>query len=103
MRAPDVRDPHRPKRGQDMQAQKRPVPLQRSRLALRRDVFLQISLGEVAERGNRPRGGLCNTHNDMYLACEAIRFLQKDKVSELSKQEVAVLGNYKRVSTKIHP
>jgi hypothetical protein len=82
-----------------MQAQKSPVPLQRSRLALC-DVFLQISLGEVAERGNRPRGGLCNTHNDMYLACEAIRFLQKDKVSELSKQEVAVLGNYKKSLNK---
>jgi hypothetical protein len=69
-------------------------------LLLRRDVFLQISLGEVAERANLPRGGLCDTRNDVCLACEAIRFLQKDKGSELSKQDVAVLGDYKKSLNK---
>ncbi len=37
-----------------------------------------------------------NTRNDMYLASEAIRFLMKDKASELSKDEVATLNSYKK-------
>jgi inorganic phosphate transporter, PiT family len=36
-----------------------------------------------------------NTRNDMYLASEAIRILMKDKESELSKDEVAILNTYK--------
>jgi PiT family inorganic phosphate transporter len=36
-----------------------------------------------------------NTRNDMYLVSEAIRFLMKDKESELSKDDVAILNNYK--------
>src|ERR1700724_3872346 len=35
-----------------------------------------------------------NTRNDMYLASEAIRFLMKDKESDLSKDDVAALNNY---------
>jgi inorganic phosphate transporter, PiT family len=36
-----------------------------------------------------------NTRNDMYLVSEAIRFLMKDKESELSADEVATLNRYK--------
>jgi PiT family inorganic phosphate transporter len=36
-----------------------------------------------------------NTRNDMYLASEAIRFLMKDKESDLSKDDVAKLNTYK--------
>ncbi|MGH6822670.1 MAG: inorganic phosphate transporter, partial [Methylocella sp.] len=43
-----------------------------------------------------PAAQVGNTRNDMYLASEAIRFLQKDKESELSRQEVATLGAYKK-------
>src|SRR5262245_62335329 len=32
----------------------------------------------------------------MYLASEAIRFLQKDKENDLSKQDIATLGAYKK-------
>ena len=32
----------------------------------------------------------------MYLASEAIRFLMKDKESDLSKEDIAALNNYKR-------
>jgi PiT family inorganic phosphate transporter len=36
-----------------------------------------------------------NTRNDMYLVSEAIRFLMKDKESELSGTDVATLNSYK--------
>jgi inorganic phosphate transporter, PiT family len=36
-----------------------------------------------------------NTRNDMYLISEAIRFLMKDKESDLSKQDIATLNAYK--------
>jgi PiT family inorganic phosphate transporter len=36
-----------------------------------------------------------NTRNDMYLVSEAIRFLMKDKESELSSDQVATLNSYK--------
>jgi inorganic phosphate transporter, PiT family len=36
-----------------------------------------------------------NTRNDMYLASEAIRFLMKDKESELSKEDIGILNTYK--------
>jgi PiT family inorganic phosphate transporter len=37
-----------------------------------------------------------NTRNDMYLASEAIRFLMKDKGSELSPDEIKTLNAYKQ-------
>ncbi len=43
-----------------------------------------------------PAAQVGNLRNDMYLASEAIRFLQKDKENDLSKQEVATLGAYKK-------
>ncbi|WP_027583670.1 inorganic phosphate transporter [Bradyrhizobium sp. Ai1a-2] len=36
-----------------------------------------------------------NTRNDMYLISEAIRFLMKDKESDLSKEDIATLNAYK--------
>jgi PiT family inorganic phosphate transporter len=42
-----------------------------------------------------PAEAVGNTRNDMYLTSEAIRFLMKDKQSDLSKGDVAVLNAYK--------
>jgi inorganic phosphate transporter, PiT family len=42
-----------------------------------------------------PAEAVGNTRNDMYLTSEALRFLMKDKESELSKEEVATLNAYK--------
>src|SRR5271168_4319658 len=36
-----------------------------------------------------------NTRNDMYLTSEAIRFLMKDKESDLTKEDIATLNAYK--------
>ena len=41
-------------------------------------------------------GQVGNTRNDVYLASEAIRLLQKDKANDLSKAEIATLGAYKK-------
>jgi inorganic phosphate transporter, PiT family len=43
-----------------------------------------------------PTDTVSNTRNDMYLASEAIRFLSKDKESDLSAQDIAALGAYKK-------
>jgi len=43
-----------------------------------------------------PAEAVGNTRNDMYLASEAIRFLGKDMESDLSKDEVTALNNYKK-------
>jgi len=59
-----------------------------------RDIAKQVqSYGAIALI---PAAQVGNTRNDMYLTSEAIRFLQKDKASELSKEEVAALGSYKK-------
>ena len=53
-----------------------------------------------------PADAVGNTRNDMYLADEAIRFLMKDKESDLSKDDVAALTTYKKSldnSTKFIP
>jgi inorganic phosphate transporter, PiT family len=53
-----------------------------------------------------PQDQVGNTRNDMYLASEALRLLMKDKESELTPEQVAVLNNYKRSldnSTKFIP
>lgn len=42
-----------------------------------------------------PAESVGNTRNDMYLTSEAIRFLMKDKESDLSKEEIATLNAYK--------
>jgi PiT family inorganic phosphate transporter len=42
-----------------------------------------------------PAEAVGNTRNDMYLTSEAIRFLMKDKESDLSKDDVTALNAYK--------
>jgi PiT family inorganic phosphate transporter len=59
-----------------------------------RDISTQIeTYGSIAKV---PAAAVGNTRNDMYLASEAIRFLMKDKESELSKDDVATLTAYKK-------
>jgi PiT family inorganic phosphate transporter len=59
-----------------------------------RDIAKQIqSYGSLAKI---PAATVGNTRNDMYLASEAIRFLQKDKESDLSKADIATLAAYKK-------
>jgi PiT family inorganic phosphate transporter len=61
--------------------------------ALIRDIANQVSShGSVA---NIPSSMVGNTRNDMYLASEAIRVLQKDKANELSAGEVKTLAAYR--------
>jgi PiT family inorganic phosphate transporter len=71
---------------------------------LLRDISKQVAdYGSVAKIPNEVVG---NTRNDMYLTSEAIRFLMKDKESELSKEDVATLNSYKSQidkSTKFIP
>jgi inorganic phosphate transporter, PiT family len=62
--------------------------------ALIRDIANQVeSEGGISKV---PAAQVNNLRNDMYLASEALRFLQKDKENDLSKQEVATLGAYKK-------
>jgi inorganic phosphate transporter, PiT family len=58
-----------------------------------RDISTQISkFGSLAKV---PAEVVGNTRNDMYLASEAIRFLMKDKESDLSAADVKTLNAYK--------
>ncbi|HLL27258.1 MAG TPA: inorganic phosphate transporter [Xanthobacteraceae bacterium] len=62
--------------------------------ALLRDISKQVSeYGSVAKI---PAAAVGNTRNDMYLTSEAIRFLMKDKESDLSAAEISTLNAYKR-------
>ncbi len=57
------------------------------------DIAKQVNdYGSIAKM---PSGQVGNTRNDMYLVSEAIRFLMKDKASDLNPQEVATLNAYK--------
>jgi len=61
--------------------------------ALVRDIADQITkYGSIARM---PAETVGNTRNDMYLASEAIRFLMKDKESDLTSEEVKTLNTYK--------
>jgi inorganic phosphate transporter, PiT family len=69
-----------------------------------RDIDNQVE--QYGSLAKVPSETVRNTRNDMYLASEAIRFLMKDKESELSKSEVATLKAYKGsldASTKFIP
>jgi inorganic phosphate transporter, PiT family len=58
-----------------------------------RDIADQVTqYGSIARM---PAEVVGNTRNDMYLASEAIRFLMKDKESDLSREDVATLNAYK--------
>jgi PiT family inorganic phosphate transporter len=59
-----------------------------------RDIAKQIQ--EQGGLSKIPAAQVGNLRNDMYLASEAIRFLQKDKENDLSKQDIATLGAYKK-------
>ncbi|MBR1217198.1 inorganic phosphate transporter [Bradyrhizobium sp. U87765 SZCCT0131] len=58
-----------------------------------RDISQQVS--QYGSFAKVPADAVGNTRNDMYLASEAVRFLMKDKESELSAADVAVLNTYK--------
>ena len=58
-----------------------------------RDIAQQVEqYGSIARM---PAELVGNTRNDMYLVSEALRFLMKDKESDLSKEEVSKLNAYK--------
>jgi inorganic phosphate transporter, PiT family len=62
-------------------------------------VLIRDIAKQVQEQGGIskvPAAQVGNLRNDMYLASEAIRFLQKDKENDLSKQDIATLGAYKK-------
>src|ERR1700683_233056 len=61
--------------------------------ALMRDISKQVS--EYGSLTKIPAEAVGNTRNDMYLTSEAIRFLMKDKESDLTKEDVSVLNSYK--------
>ena len=58
-----------------------------------RDISTQVT--QYGSLAKFPAEAVGNTRNDMYLASEAIRFLMKDKESELNADEVATLNSYK--------
>ncbi|MGO4711972.1 inorganic phosphate transporter [Bradyrhizobium sp. 2TAF24] len=58
-----------------------------------RDISQQVT--QYGSLAKFPAEAVGNTRNDMYLASEAIRFLMKDKESELSADEVNILNGYK--------
>src|SRR5262249_27557139 len=72
--------------------------------ALVRDIAEQVN--EYGSLARVPAEAVGNTRNEMYLVSEAIRFLMKDKESELSPQDIGKLNAYKRSldnSTKFIP
>src|ERR1700737_919384 len=58
-----------------------------------RDISTQVK--EYGSLAKFPADAVGNTRNDMYLVSEAIRFLMKDKESDLSGDEIATLNGYK--------
>src|SRR6202047_4598451 len=57
-----------------------------------RDISNQVT--QYGSLAKFPADAVGNTRNDMYLVSEAIRFLMKDKESELSGDEIATLNGY---------
>src|SRR5258706_750362 len=58
-----------------------------------RDISNQVT--QYGSLAKVPAEKVGNTRNDMYLASEALRFLMKDKESDLSAGDVATLNAYK--------
>src|SRR5580700_4071492 len=58
-----------------------------------RDISTQVT--QYGSLAKFPADTVGNTRNDMYLVSEAIRFLMKDKESDLSGDEIATLNGYK--------
>jgi inorganic phosphate transporter, PiT family len=61
--------------------------------ALMRDIAKQVM--EYGTLSKIPAATVGNTRNEMYLVSEAIRFLMKDKESDLSTDDIATLNKYK--------
>ena len=61
--------------------------------ALVRNISDQVT--KYGSLARMPADAVGNTRNDMYLASEAIRFLMKDKASDLSQNAVKTLNAYK--------
>jgi len=59
-----------------------------------RDIAAQVA--QYGSLAKMPAETVGNSRNDMYLASEAIRFLMKDKASDLSADEITTLNAYKR-------
>jgi len=64
---------------------------------------LAVLVNEIAKQvtqygsiAKMPTDTVRNTRNDMYLSSEAIRLLSRDKESDLSAQDIATLGAYKK-------
>jgi len=71
---------------------------------LMKDISRQVT--EHGSIAKIPAAAVGNTRNDMYLASEAIRFLQKDKENDLTPPEMSTLNKYKGAidqSTKFIP
>jgi inorganic phosphate transporter, PiT family len=69
-----------------------------------RDISEQIT--KYGSLARMPADAIGNTRNDMYLASEAIRFLMKDKASDLTSDEIKTLNAYKAsldLATKFIP
>jgi inorganic phosphate transporter, PiT family len=62
--------------------------------ALVRDIATQVN--EYGSLAKVPAAAVGNTRNDMYLVSEAIRFLMKDKESDLTTDDIAKLNAFKR-------
>jgi len=57
-----------------------------------RDISAQVT--QYGSLAKFPAEAVGNTRNDMYLVSEALRFLMKDKESELNKDQIAALTAY---------
>jgi PiT family inorganic phosphate transporter len=62
--------------------------------ALMREISAEIA--QYGSISRVPAAAVGNTRNDMYIASEAIRFLMKDKESELNAAQIATLQGYKK-------
>jgi len=65
--------------------------------------LLNVLVQDIADQVNQygsigkiPAERVGDTHNDMYLASEAIRLLMKDRANDLTEEDVAKLNAYKR-------
>jgi PiT family inorganic phosphate transporter len=62
--------------------------------ALMRSIAAEVE--QYGSVGKIPAEAVGNTRNDMYIVSEAIRFLMKDRESDLSAAEISALNDYKK-------
>ena len=53
-------------------------------------------VGSYKNLAKVPADAVANTRNDMYVISEAIRFLNKEKSADLSRDDLTTLGTYKK-------